>query len=253
MHFRMAADTVFSFVLWSFCHFSSRIKTKPHRKRYSHIYFIMQQIVLQAIFRPLLSPKSHIRIPLRHPFIREMLINHFHNRILCICCCRIAVSGCVSNHHRRGYHCIHHHKGRQQPGADMTSLLRNPVNQIRQPRIDSFDPYHAGNAPEKAEQQVDSSTQVKWQTAVIPEYSSEYHFGKYAAYIFVGSSQNRSPQEHIPVAFLPELIEKDRCQHTGQPPYYTKLSVHYAASSYQFSRSGQHEDSFHNVSKKRRN
>ena len=75
----------------------------------------------------------------------------------------------------------------------MTGFPGNPVNQIRQPRIDSFDPYYAGNAPEKAEQQVDSSAQVKWQTAVIPEYSSEYHFGKYTAYIFVSSAKNGSP------------------------------------------------------------
>ena len=49
----------------------------------------------------------------------------------------------------------------------------------------SFQPYNTCNSPEKTKQQINSSSDIKHKTAVIPEDLSKYDFRKNAAQILV--------------------------------------------------------------------
>lgn len=101
---------------------------------------------------------------------------------------------------------IDNHKNDGSPHKYFADLLWDAFNPARKDRIKHFQPDNGGDPPEKAEQQVDASAQVKRDLAVIPEDSAEYEFCKNAANIFVCSAKKRPIDENISVIFIFILI-----------------------------------------------
>ena len=66
--------------------------------------------------------------------------------------------------------------------------IMHQLNETRDARIKKLDPDDGRQAPEEAVQQVDSSSQVEGQFAVIPEYGAEGDLREHAADVLIGAA-----------------------------------------------------------------
>ena len=106
------------------------------------------------------------------------------------------------SHGRDSY--IHCHEHSQNPGQYISPQYWDFFNPSRKQGIQIFNPDHSCNSPEKTVEKINPSSQVKWNFAVIPEHLSEYQLRKYAADVFVGSSQHSSNDEQMAICLYKE-------------------------------------------------
>ena len=127
------------------------------------------------------------------------------------------------------------YKKQKRRGEYAPCFPQNPLNQLCDMGIQEPEPYHGGDAPEKAVQQIDPAAQIETDAAVIPEHFAKYNFRKHAAGIFISAAQKGAYQEEAGFSFVPIPIQQGRDQGDGQPPYHAEGPLHQAAPAHPYS------------------
>ena len=140
-----------------------------------------------------------VRINLFHPLIIKMLIQKGFQGVIRFRMSQPVVVPVKGKGRHDHIHCKEHHCA---PGNDLSRFHRDLFNPAGKSGIQDLDPDHCGDPPEKAVKEIDPSSQVKGDLAVIPEYRPEDPFGKHAAGIFIKAAQHCSIKENVPVALV---------------------------------------------------
>ena len=134
-----------------------------------------------------------------HSLVSEMGIEEFCNCIRIAESIRIGMSGCVSGQCGSRYQHVEYHEYNHNITEHRTDFYRNLLNQSRKPWVDQLQPYHSSNSPEKAIEQIDSATQVKGESTVIPEYSTKDQFSEHTTQIFISTTKKCACYEYLTI------------------------------------------------------
>lgn len=156
----------------------------------------------------------------------------------------------ISGKRQRGDGHIEQHEYNEYIHQDGSEALRKLFDPSGQHRIDRLQPYHGSNAPEEAIEQVDASTQVEGEAAVVPEYRAENQLGKHAADIFICAPKQCACKKDVPVALIAVAVQKQSQQGTAQPPDNAEGTVHHAAAAHEDAHGQQAENGLGEVSQK---
>jgi len=146
---------------------------------------------------------------------------------------------------------VHAEKYQEKPCRCLSEVYRNLLDPGGHYRVDTLDPYHSRNSPEKAIQKIDPPAKVKWNLTVVPENFSKEHFCQNAAGILIGTAEECSHKEQEPVGILPVAVQQHRRRSQGHAPDDAERSPDKAAAAHPHARRHPAEDRLHDISEER--
>src|SRR5699024_9760933 len=102
---------------------------------------------------------------------------------------------------------------------------------------------------EEAVEQVDPSAQIEGNLAVIPEHLPEHELCEDAAHVLIGSAQDCTDHEDVPVRLVPVLVQKSSGDGDSQSPDNAERSPYKAAPAHPYAGGETAEERFGDVAK----
>ena len=142
------------------------------------------------------------------------------------------------------------HEYDQNPGDDGSLFHGDFFDLAGDQGIEFFQPYDSGDSPEKAVQEVDASSEVEGDVAVVPEDFAEDDFGEYAAEVFVRAAEEGSKGEQKAVGAVAVVVKEPGGKGDGKAPDDAERTPDKAAAAHPDTCREAAEDGFDYITQK---